>query len=54
LLKTASDRAYQLFKADFVNPKSPIAPDLAITELNRELVLTLKNYKTTESFIDSQ
>jgi len=53
LLKTASDRAYQLFKADFVNPKSPIAPDVTITELNRELILTLKNYKTTESFVDT-
>lgn len=41
LLKYADDRAQKLFDNDFTLPQGPDAPDLVITELDQQLVLTL-------------
>lgn len=41
LLKVADDMAQELFDNDFKLPQGPNAPDLAITELDQQLVLTL-------------
>ncbi|KAA9345626.1 T9SS type A sorting domain-containing protein [Adhaeribacter soli] len=41
LLTYADDRAQKLFDNDFVLPQGPDAPELAITELDQQLILTL-------------
>ncbi len=41
LLKYADDQAQKLFDNDFKLPQGPNAPDLVITELDQQLILTL-------------
>lgn len=53
LLKEASDKAFVLFKNNFNLITGPEAPVLAITELNRNLVVTLTQTEPIENFVDS-
>jgi len=53
LLKEASDKAFVLFKNNFNLITGPEAPVLAITELNRNLVVTLTQTDSIENFVDS-
>jgi hypothetical protein len=53
LLKEASDKAFILFKNNFNLITGPEAPQLAITELNRGIVIQLTNTQTVENFADS-
>jgi hypothetical protein len=53
LLKEASDKAYILFKNNFNLITGPEAPELVITELNRNLVIQMINTQTVENFKDS-
>ncbi len=50
LLLLADDRAQRLYDNNFQMLEGPAAPDVVITELDRELILTLVNTKETESF----
>jgi len=53
LLKEASDKAFTLFKNNFKLIAGPDAPVLTITELNRNLIVTLNQTKDIENFVDS-
>src|SRR5688572_3472518 len=61
LLKYADDQAQRLFDNDFKLPQGPDAPELAITELDQQLILTLITTKfrtsngnevTTETYFE--
>ncbi|HEX4888611.1 MAG TPA: T9SS C-terminal target domain-containing protein, partial [Luteibaculaceae bacterium] len=52
-LKKADDLAQGLFDNCFQLFEGPDAPDLSITELDRELVLTLSNPQTSNNFNES-
>jgi hypothetical protein len=54
LLFQATERAQDLFDNDFEMLDGPNAPDLAITELDRKLVINFDNFIDTESYIDTQ
>lgn len=51
LLKQASDKAYKLYKNNFQLVDGPAVPLLQITELNKELILSILGTKTTESYV---
>lgn len=53
LLKEASDKASVLYKNHFKLIDGPGIPDLEIVELDKEIILNIKNYNKTESYIDS-
>ncbi len=50
LLLAADDKAQRLYDAEFKLVEGPRTPDVVITELDRELVLTLVNTKETEAY----
>jgi hypothetical protein len=55
LLKYADDRAQKLFDNDFVLPQGPDAPEVKVTELDQQLILTLipkklRTGQTTETY----
>ncbi len=50
LLLAADDKAQRLYDADFKLVEGPRTPDVVITELDRELVLTLVNTAETEAY----
>ncbi len=53
LLKEASDKAFVLYKNNFVILDGPRVPEMDIVELDRELILTIKDYQRTEAYVDS-
>lgn len=53
LLKEASDKAFVLYKNNFNLLAGPAVPDLEITELDREIILTIKDYTQGENYLDS-
>jgi hypothetical protein len=53
LLKTASDKASELFKNNFRIIAGPDAPPLVLTELNRRIIVRMEQTEGVESFSDS-
>ncbi|OYU95558.1 MAG: hypothetical protein CFE21_10470 [Bacteroidetes bacterium B1(2017)] len=53
LLKEASDKAYVLYKNNFNIVDGPRVPTLDVVELDKELILNITNYQTTEAYVDS-
>ncbi len=53
LLKEASDKAFVLFKNNFNLITGPDAPQLVITELNRNLIVNMISTDGIENFVDS-
>ena len=50
LLKAADDKCQNLFNACFQVVNGPDAPELAIQELDKELILTISNPKTSNNY----
>lgn len=53
LLKEASDKAYVLYKNNFNIVDGPRVPTIDVVELDKEIILNITNYKTTENYSDS-